>query len=139
MTEGLSMADRVTERDTLVLVELGGNNLIGEERPQEFEASLARLLMKLNSPGRRIVMFELPLLPQFIRYGQIQRRLAAEYRVPLIPKRCLAEVISGKEATVDSLHLSDVGSHRMASLVTEILKPVLQMGATAPTTPATHP
>jgi hypothetical protein len=81
------------------------------------------LLAKLARPGRTLIMFELPLLPHVIRYGQIQRRLASKYAVLLVPKRCLAAVISGQDATTDGLHLTDVGAHRMADLVRRIVRP----------------
>jgi lysophospholipase L1-like esterase len=71
-------------------------------------------------------MFELPLLPQRIAYGQIQRRLAEKYGVWLIPKRFFVRVISGKDATSDGLHLTALGAQRMASLVAQVLSPVLK-------------
>jgi lysophospholipase L1-like esterase len=126
MMDGFAMADRVTEQDQLVVIELGGNDLISGERSEEFERSLEGVLAKLVSPKRTIVMFELPLLPHLIRYGHIQRHLAKRYGVWLIPKRCITAVISGKDATSDGLHLTDLGAHRMASLVARVLAPVLK-------------
>jgi acyl-CoA thioesterase I len=124
--DGLAMADRVTQQDRLVLIELGGNDFISGEPSEDFERSLEGVLAKLDSPKRTIVMFELPLLPEMVTYGRVQRRLARRYGVWLIPKRCLTAVISGKDATSDGLHLTDVGTHRMASLVAQVLSPVLK-------------
>jgi acyl-CoA thioesterase I len=126
MADGLSLANRLTEQDHLVLIELGGNDLISGERADDFEQSLAEVLAKLASPKRTIVMFELPLLPQRAAYGRVQRRLANRYGVWLIPKRFLTAVISGKDATSDGLHLTDLGVRRMASLVAHVLSPVLK-------------
>ena len=126
MADGLSLANRVTEQDHLVLIELGGNDLISGERADDFERSLAEVLAKLASPKRTIVMFELPLLPQWTAYGRVQRRLANRYGVWLIPKRFLTAVISGKDATSDGLHLTDLGVRRMASLVAHVFSPVLK-------------
>jgi hypothetical protein len=75
-------------------------------------------------------MFELPLLPHRIAYGQIQRRLAAKYHISLIPKRYFIDVIGGADATSDGLHLSDAGMRRMAALVARVLSPVLKSPAT---------
>ena len=126
MMDGLSLVSRVTEQDHLVLIELGGNDLISGEPSKDFGRSLDRLLAGLASPTRTIVMFELPLLPQMVTYGRVQRRLAKRYGVWLIPKRYLTAVISGREATTDGLHLTDVGTGRMASLVAHVLSPVLR-------------
>lgn len=72
-------------------------------------------------PGRTLVMFELPLLPEMIPYGRAQRRLAKKYDVCLIPRRFFTKIVSGSDATSDGLHLSEIGARRMATLVTEVL------------------
>lgn len=138
MTDGLSMAERVSPADRLVLIELGGNDLIAGEPSDIFASALESVLMKLAAPGRTVVMFELPLLPSRVAYGQAQRRLAAKYGVWLIPKRCLASIIAGRGATSDGLHLTDAGSQRVALLVTKIVSPILKTNPITPTTPATH-
>jgi acyl-CoA thioesterase I len=126
MAEGQDMAGKVTPDDRLVLIEIGGNDLLGGEPSVAFEKNLDATLSKLAMPGRTMVMFELPLLPHKIAYGQIQRRLAAKYGVWLIPKRCFVEVIGGANATSDGLHLSESGAHRMATFVAMVLSPVLK-------------
>jgi len=130
--EAPAMADGVTPDDRVVLIEIGGNDLLGGVGSSAFEKNLDATLSKLAMPGRTIVMFELPLLPHKVAYGQIQRRLAAKYGVWLIPKRYLIEVIGGPNATTDGLHLSGGGAHRMAMLVEEALSPVLQSHIDAP-------
>jgi lysophospholipase L1-like esterase len=139
MTDGLALADGVTHEDHLILIELGGNDLIAGGPSDVFARELEALLAKLAVSGRTVVMFELPLLPFRIAYGQIQRRLAAKYGVPLIPKRYLTGVIAGKDATLDGLHLTDAGARRMALVVAQALSPVLRAQFEKPTTPATHP
>jgi acyl-CoA thioesterase I len=139
MADGLALADGVTHEDHLILIELGGNDLIAGEPSDVFARGLEALLAKLAVPGRTVVMFELPLLPPRIAYGQIQRQLAAKYGVPLIPKRYLTGVIAGKDATLDGLHLTDIGARRMALVVAQVLSPVLRARPVQPTIPATHP
>jgi acyl-CoA thioesterase-1 len=124
--EGLEMAERVEPDDRLVLIEIGGNDLLTGVPSNQFEHSLEALLSRLTSPGRVVVMFELPLLPHKIAYGQIQRRLATKYGVSLIPKRYFIDVLSGANATSDGLHLSGVGTRRMAELVARVLGYVLK-------------
>jgi acyl-CoA thioesterase-1 len=129
--DGIALADGVNSDDHLVLIELGGNDLLAGEPSVEFARKLDAVLSKLALPGRTLVMFELPLLPPLVGYGQIQRRLAAKYSVVLIPKRYLTQVISGSSATSDGLHLSEVGTRRMASVVMQVLRPVLKRGPLA--------
>ena len=121
-----SMVPFVTPDDRLVLIEIGGNDLLGGIPSSEFEIALNQLLLKLTTPGRTIVMFELPLLPHRIAFGQIQRRLARKYGVWLIPKRYFVDVLGRADATSDGLHLSYAGTQRMATLVAKALSPVLK-------------
>jgi lysophospholipase L1-like esterase len=126
MADGLTMAGQIGPSDHLVLMELGGNDLIAGQSSKNFASDLERVLAKLAIPGRTIVMFELPLIPTVVGYGQAQRRLAAKYDVVLIPKRFLANVLAGPKATSDGLHLTDIGAERMARMIAEILSPVLK-------------
>jgi hypothetical protein len=68
-------------------------------------------------------MFELPLPPLSNEYGRIQRQAAKEYGVVLIPKRVFMRVLTGKDATLDSLHLSKLGHKRMAEAVHTLIQP----------------
>jgi acyl-CoA thioesterase-1 len=124
--EAQSMAHEITPEDRVVLLEIGGNDMLAGTPSGQFLKALDTLLSKVSQPGRTVAMFELPLLPNKMAYGQIQRRLAAKYGVWLIPKRFFVDVIGGANATSDGLHLSDAGTHRMAVLVAQALSPVLK-------------
>jgi hypothetical protein len=82
------------------VIEIGGNDLLMGVSAEEFGRALDALISKVIAPGRTGVMFELPLLPQKIAYGQIQRRLATKYG---IPKRYFTEAIGDADATSDGL------------------------------------
>ena len=123
ISDAIKMTQHLTDEDRLVLIEIGGNDLISGRSADQFAGSLDSLLSHLSIPGRTVVMMELPLLPHRIGYGQVQRQLAKKYGVYLIPKRYFARVISGANATSDGLHLSDEGSRRMAQLVAKVITP----------------
>lgn len=115
-----SAAKRVTAEDVagaVVLLEIGGNDLLGGTTPEGFERDLDSLLTKVCSGPRMVVMLELPLPPLYNRFGEIQRRLARRHNVVLIPKRYFASVLIGEEATLDGLHLSRSGHRKMAAMV----------------------
>lgn len=116
-------AKKIAGRKGTVLLLLGGNDLFGRTKIADFERSLDELLAKLAGDGRELVVFELPLPPFHGAYGRVQRRLAKKYSATLIPKRYLAGVLSGKESTVDGLHLSARGHAKLADLVGRILGP----------------
>jgi acyl-CoA thioesterase I len=122
-SDALDQTRKLTGRDTLILIEIGGNDMIGGVASTEFETRLDKLLAACAGRGRTLIMFELPLLPHRIAYGRIQRRLADKYQVQLIPKRFFIEVL--RSGTSDGLHLSYAGASHMAALVDVLLDPVL--------------
>ncbi len=103
----LAQARRIDKDAALVFLEIGGNDLL--DGRGGFEKGLEALLVAVCKPGRLVVMVELPLPPTFNRFGLVQRRLARQYKVRLIPKGYLAKVLGKPGATEDGLHLSNEG------------------------------
>ncbi|MAG93145.1 MAG: acyl-CoA thioesterase [Planctomycetaceae bacterium] len=116
-----SLAEHAPLDTGLVLIEIGGNDLFGDADPDKFAAGLDRLLKRVSGKGRDVVMFELPLPPLFGEFGRVQRRAAKKYGVKLIPKRVLMGVLSRREATSDSIHLTRNGQQAMARAVWRIV------------------
>tara|TARA_R110002111_G_scaffold262504_1_gene338848 strand:- start:198 stop:1055 length:858 start_codon:yes stop_codon:yes gene_type:complete len=108
-------------KSPLVLLEIGGNDILGSTTPAQFATNLDALLSELESPGRQLVMLELPLPPFYHAYGRIQRELARKHKVKLVPKRVLLSIIAGGDATLDSIHLSQAGQQNMAEVVWGII------------------
>jgi acyl-CoA thioesterase-1 len=115
-------ADKVTMGDGIILLEIGGNDLLGSTAAKKFEGDLDQLLQRVCRPGREVVMFELPLPPLRNEFGRIQRRLAEKYGVKLIPKRILVGVLTKEGATVDSIHLTPDGQRLMAETVWSLIQ-----------------
>ena len=115
-------AAELSSEERLVLLEIGGNDLLGVSTPREFEAGLEKLLEVVERSGRVIVMLELPLLPSYNAFGRIQRRLARSHRVILVPKRVLLDVLERGGATVDTIHLSQEGHHAMSDRMWAVVR-----------------
>ena len=112
----------VKAENSIVILEIGGNDLFGPTPYDEFERALKNILEVVTSQKRAVIMLELPLLPWQIKYGRIQRKLANQYNVVLIPKKVLAGVFSAKNATVDLAHLSPTGQKLMSEQIWNIIK-----------------
>ncbi|MBS1369835.1 MAG: hypothetical protein HPZ91_07775 [Lentisphaeria bacterium] len=106
----------------VLLIELGGNDMLGGVPGGEFHGKLDGLLAEAAVKGVPVVMFELPLPPFRSSYLRAQRQLAAKYRVTLIPRRRFAAVFRGPESVVDGLHLSNYGHEKMAGVVAEYIR-----------------
>ena len=118
----LAQSDSVTESNSLVFVEIGGNDLLGYTDSKTFFAQLDKLLGRLKERKSQIVMFELPLPPFCNRWGDAQRKLAKKYNVILIPKHFLTDVFALPGGTLDGLHLSQKGHNALANSISNLLK-----------------
>lgn len=105
----LDNARRINQDDALVILEIGGNDLLSGTSISKFREDLEKMMALTCGPHRSVAMVELPLPPFYNRYGMVQRALAKEHGVALIPKRFLADVMSTPGATVDGLHFSNTG------------------------------
>jgi acyl-CoA thioesterase-1 len=119
LASGVLQARAVPEGSAIVLVELGGNDVLSGVGPERFEVELRSLLALLVTRDRRVLMFELPLLPSQYSYGRVQRNAAREYGVGLIPRRVLAGAVALPGHTSDGLHLSARGHAWLAARVAE--------------------
>lgn len=104
----------------LVLLEIGGNDVLGLTTASDFESALDELLAEAKRATPRVAMFELPLPPGKWRFGAVQRRLARKHGVTLIPRRVLARVLADPSLVDDGLHLSDAGHAVLAERVARL-------------------
>ena len=103
--------------ETLIL-EIGGNDLLEGLPVREFAEDLRQLMDEVRRQRYRdVIMFELPLPPFCQRYGYIQRRIADQNGVRLLPKREWLAVLTSQGGTVDGIHLSDAGQTQLMRLV----------------------
>lgn len=115
-------AGRACGSGSLVLVEIGGNDVLAETPPEAFERALDALLARLAGGGRTVVMLEVPLPPLANRYGAAQRRAARRHGVALVPKRVLLGVLTSGRATLDTVHLSPSGHTLMAERMWAVIR-----------------
>lgn len=115
--------DRLTETgpDSLVVVELGGNDLLGGTPARRFATELDAVISAARSGGSAVIMFELPIPPGRWHWGAIQRKAARRHGVALIPKRVLARLISNGELVEDGLHPTDAGHEYIARELAKVL------------------
>ena len=109
----------------VVVVEVGGNDLIGRADPDQFGADLDDLVRRVAGQGRQVVMVELPRFPFTDAYGRQQRRVARRYGACLVPRQRFAAVLAGPGATTDGVHLSNAGQRRMADLIWQVVGPAM--------------
>lgn len=125
-SQALARAEFEGVNAPLVIVEIGGNDMLHGRSSAEFRRDLDALLMLLTQNNRQVVMLELPLLPFYGNYGRVQRTLAKKHGVLLVPKRVLLNIIAAQGATRDSIHLTNAGHQAMADEMWRIVSPAYE-------------
>ena len=118
-------APAARDDDGVVLIEVGGNDVIGRTDPRQFGADLETLARTVRASNRPTVMLEVPRFPFDDRYGVEQRRVAARFHIRLVPRRAFAGILAGPGNTIDGVHLSNAGQRTMADLVWRVVGPAL--------------
>lgn len=114
---------KLTEIDaSIVIVEIGGNDVLGLTTSDAFRRDLDALLSHLEGPGRQIIMFELPLPPFHHAYGRAQRETAAKHHLLLVPRRVFLSILAANGSTLDSIHLTPAGHRAMAASVWSLVE-----------------
>jgi acyl-CoA thioesterase-1 len=120
-TTALKQAERISKPSSIVIVEIGGNDILRDYPPAVFERGLDALLTRVRQGNHTIVMLELPLPPFCNRFGEAQRRLGRRHGALLIPKRVLLRILTTPGATLDTIHLSASGHQLMAQSIWGVL------------------
>lgn len=115
--DALWQAEKITVKNALVIVEIGGNDLIAGGNAKDFRKNLNLLLSKLERDGHEVLIFELPLPPLKGSFARAQASAADKYHAALLPKKYFTEVIGTKGATLDGLHLSQAGHEKLALII----------------------
>jgi acyl-CoA thioesterase-1 len=123
VTSAVEQANKVSLQDAVVLLEIGGNDFFASTPYTLFEQDLKRILKRVRNAKRAVIMLELPLQPQYLVYGTIQRKTAKEFDATLVPKKFIVSILGSKGATVDLAHLSPYGHELMAERIWSLLKP----------------
>jgi lysophospholipase L1-like esterase len=107
---------------SLVVVEIGGNDLLRGGDPSVFHNSLDALVSFLVRNQHQVLVLELPLFPFQNAYGRAQRKVVAKHGVAMLPKRYFARVLGAENGTLDGLHLSQAGHDAMARIIAETIQ-----------------
>jgi acyl-CoA thioesterase-1 len=120
--QAVAQAEALSGDVEIVIVEIGGNDMLSSLPVAEFAAHLDRLLALVRGKANQVAMFELPLPPLSNENGRVQREIAARHKVSLIPKRVLMGVLSAGGATSDSVHLTQAGHDQLAACVSRMIR-----------------
>lgn len=123
--DGLARLDQVLALDPwLVVVELGGNDILRRVPPERTEAALRAILDRLLAARVAPVLVQIET-PFGGRYSAIFDELGDEYDVPVV-EDVLGDVLLDPALKADTIHPNDQGHEVLAEALAEELKPILE-------------
>lgn len=110
----------------LVIVELGGNDLLRRRPPADTERDLAAIVEGVLAAGAvpMLVAVEAPLVPGGAAYGEVYRRLGERYGVPVVAD-ALADILADPRLKSDPIHPNGAGYERLAREVAAAVEPLV--------------
>lgn len=117
------LATRPIDHNVVILA-VGAHDMLLGESLTDYRDGLSNLLDRLTLTNR-VIMIEMPVPLARPWYGWVQRAVADQHRVALIPRRVIADVLfHAPGATADDgLHLLPAGHQRLAETLARYLNP----------------
>lgn len=123
--QGLARLDGVLAEDPwMVIVELGGNDILRQVPPEQTERALRRILDRLLSARVVPVLVEVDA-PFGARHAEIYERLGDEYHVPVV-EDAIGEILRDRALKSDTVHPNAEGQKVLAKAIAEEIGPILK-------------
>jgi len=123
--QGLARVDQVlADEPWMVIVELGGNDILRQVPPEETERSLRQILDRLLSARVVPVLVEMDA-PLGGRYKEIYERLGDEYHVPVV-EDAIAKILGDRSLKSDTVHPNAEGQKVLAEAIADEIAPILK-------------
>jgi lysophospholipase L1-like esterase len=122
---GLARVDQALAADPwLVIVELGGNDILNRIPPERTEAALRQVLERLLAARVAVLLVELDV-PFAGRYAEIYERLGDDYDVPVLDDT-LGDILTDARLKADPIHPNAQGHEVLAADLAEEIEPFLK-------------
>jgi acyl-CoA thioesterase-1 len=115
----------------IVIVILGGNDLLHGVPQREAERNLSTIIERLQACGAVVVLGEIRGVPLAGDYGSMYRRLARRYGTALVPD-LLGGILTNPALKSDPIHPNDEGYRMMTDRVAAVVKPLLAQAGQPP-------
>jgi acyl-CoA thioesterase I len=122
---GLARVDEALASEPwLVVVELGGNDILNRIPPERTEAALRQILERLLAARVAVVLVEVDV-PFAGRYAEIYSRLGDDYDVPVL-EDTLGEILTDASLKADPIHPNAQGHEVLAEAMAEEIEPLIE-------------
>lgn len=123
--QGLARVDDVLAQEPwMVIVELGGNDILRQVPPERTEAALRQILDRLVS-ARVVPVLVAVDAPLGASYQGIYGRLADEYKAPLVDD-AIGDILRDRSLKADMIHPNAEGQKVLAAAIADEIEPILK-------------
>ena len=123
--DGLARLGEVLALDPwLVIVELGGNDILRQVSPARSEAALRRILDRLLAARVVPVLVEIEV-PFRGGYAEVFERIEEDYDIPVV-EDTLGEILLDASLKADPLHPNAEGQRILAEAIAEVVEPIIE-------------
>ncbi len=127
--EALARIESVVAQDPwLVIIELGGNDLLRQVPIEQTEANLSGIVERLLAARAVPVLIEIHGPFGGGRYSDLFERLGEKYNVPVL-EDALPDILSERSLKSDEIHPNADGYAKLAAAVSKELAPILKRRA----------
>jgi acyl-CoA thioesterase-1 len=123
--QGLARMDQVLADDPwMVIVELGGNDILHQVPAEQTERSLRRIVEKILAARAVPVLVEVDA-PFGASYKAIYGRLGKAYHVPVV-EDAIGRVLRDRSLKSDTVHPNAEGQKVLADAIADEIRPILK-------------
>jgi len=123
--DALARLDQVLAQNPwLVIVELGGNDILRQVPPEQAEKNLRTILDRILAAHVLPVLIEVDA-PFAGRYNAMYDRLADSYHIPIVDD-VLGEILRSPSLKSDQIHPNAQGQRELADAVAKEIEPLIK-------------
>lgn len=123
--DGLARVEEVLALDPwMVIVELGGNDILRQVTPARSEAALRQILDRLLAARVVPVLVEIEV-PFRGRYAEVFERIDDDYDIPIV-EDTLGEILLDADLKADPIHPNAAGQQILAEAIADVVEPIVE-------------
>jgi len=123
--DGLARVDQVLAQDPwMVIVELGGNDILRRVPPARTEAALRQILDRLLAAKVVPVLVEVEV-PFAGRYSDVFSRIDDDYEIPMV-EDTLGDILLDPALKADPIHPNAEGQRKLAEAIADVVEPIVE-------------
>jgi lysophospholipase L1-like esterase len=108
-----------TNKPALVILELGGNDLLRKRNPESIADNLRQMIKTIQATGAQVILVSVPQPPYGLSAPEFYANLGKEFNIPV--DRALEKLLRDPQSKSDAIHLNEQGYYQLAQNIAELM------------------